>query len=115
MPGLENATRICDAKFAALYMCEADSFRAVAARRDVPPGYVEARRREPQLRPPPDTPLGRVAASRRCLNGRRGSARPSSAIYSCATAMRTAPRTASVTPMTRRIVPPGILECNTFY
>jgi hypothetical protein len=49
MPGLENATRICDAKFAALYMCEADSFRAVAATRDVPPGYVDARRREPQL------------------------------------------------------------------
>ena len=60
---LENATRICDAKFATLYLREADSFRAVAATRDAPLGYVEARRREPHLRPPPDAPLGRVAAT----------------------------------------------------
>ena len=62
---LANATRICEAKFAILYLCQADAFHAVAATSDAPPAYVEARKREPQLRPPPDAPLGRVAATKK--------------------------------------------------
>jgi GAF domain-containing protein len=62
---LENATHICEAKFAILYLREADAFHAVAATSDAPPAYVEARKREPQLRPPPDAPLGRVAATKK--------------------------------------------------
>ena len=62
---LENATRICEAKFAILYLRDADAFHAVAATSDAPPAYVEARKREPQLRPPPDAPLGRVAATKK--------------------------------------------------
>jgi len=42
---LENATRICDAKFATLYLRDGDTWRAVAATRDAPPRYVEARKR----------------------------------------------------------------------
>src|SRR5215471_6439470 len=42
---LENATHICDAKFATLYLREGDIWRAVAATRDAPPGYVKARKR----------------------------------------------------------------------
>jgi GAF domain-containing protein len=61
---LERATRICDAKFATLYLCEADGFRAVAATHDAPPAYVEARKREPRLQPPPDGPLGRVTSTK---------------------------------------------------
>jgi signal transduction histidine kinase/CheY-like chemotaxis protein len=60
---LANATRICEAKFATLYLCERDAFRA-AAFHNAPPAFVEARRRETLLRPPPDTPLGRVAATK---------------------------------------------------
>ena len=62
---LENATRICEAKYAILYLREADAFHAVAATSGAPPAYVEARKREPQLRPPPDAPLGRVAATKK--------------------------------------------------
>ena len=42
---LENATRICAAKFATLYLRDGDTWRAVAVTRDAPPGYVEVRKR----------------------------------------------------------------------
>jgi GAF domain-containing protein len=63
---LENATRICGAKFASMYLRDAatDAFRAVASTQDAPPGYVEARKREQRLRPPPDSLLGRIAATK---------------------------------------------------
>ncbi len=59
---LENATRICEAKFGTLFLREADAFRAVATF-NAPRAYVEALAREPLIRPPPDVPLGRVAMS----------------------------------------------------
>ena len=65
---LTNATRICEAEFATLYLYDGDSFRAVAATRNAPPAYVAARKREPQLRPPPDTPLGRVASTKQVVH-----------------------------------------------
>jgi hypothetical protein len=46
---LENAVRICDAKFGFLFLSEGDAFRAVALH-DAPPAYAEARRREPVTR-----------------------------------------------------------------
>jgi signal transduction histidine kinase len=60
---LANATRICEAKFGTLWLCEGDAFRAVALH-NAPPAYAEARRRELLLRPPPNTALGRVASTR---------------------------------------------------
>ena len=39
---LENATRICEAKFGALYLSEGDGFRATAMH-NAPPAYEEAR------------------------------------------------------------------------
>ena len=39
---LANATRICEAKFGTLYLCDADAFR-VAAIHNAPPAYAEAR------------------------------------------------------------------------
>src|SRR5262249_28517330 len=59
---LENATRLCEAKFGTLYLRDADCFRAVATH-NAPRAYVEARR-DPLLRPPPDAPLGRVAITK---------------------------------------------------
>jgi signal transduction histidine kinase len=60
---LEKATRICEAKFGSMYLYEGDAFRFVA-QHNAPPAFVEARTRDPIVRPPPDTPLGRVAATK---------------------------------------------------
>jgi class 3 adenylate cyclase len=60
---LANATRICEAKFATLYLCDADAFRVVAMH-NTPPAYAEVRQREPLVRPPPDSVLGHVSASK---------------------------------------------------
>ena len=60
---LENATRICEAKFGTMYLRDADAFRVVAMH-NTPPAYAEARQRDPLVRPPPDSVLGRVSASK---------------------------------------------------
>jgi two-component system, NtrC family, sensor kinase len=65
---LENAVRICEAKIGTLYLREADAYRAVAATHDAPTAYVEARRREPNLKPPPDGPLGQAAITKRVVH-----------------------------------------------
>jgi two-component system, NtrC family, sensor kinase len=65
---LENAVRICEAKIGTLYLREADAYRAVAATHDAPAAYVEARRREPNLKPPPDGPLGQAAITKRVVH-----------------------------------------------
>jgi hypothetical protein len=57
---LENATRICEAKFGTLYLYDGDVFRP-AAFHNAPPAFVEARRRQAGIRPPPDSALGRAA------------------------------------------------------
>jgi GAF domain-containing protein len=57
---LANATRICEAKFGALYLYDGEVYRAVAFH-NAPPAYVEARKRQTWFRAPPDGPLGRVA------------------------------------------------------
>jgi GAF domain-containing protein len=63
---LTNAVRICGGKQGDLYLREADGFR-MAASHNAPPAYVEARTREPVLRPPPDSPLGRLAATKQVV------------------------------------------------
>src|SRR5262245_49347155 len=59
---LANATRICEAKFGALFLTEGDAFQAVAVHGA--PEYAEARRREPIIRPGPGTSLIRAASTR---------------------------------------------------
>jgi hypothetical protein len=54
---LENAVRLCEAKFGSMYLYEGDAFRFVA-QHNAPPAFVEARTRNPIVRPPPDTPWG---------------------------------------------------------
>jgi signal transduction histidine kinase/putative methionine-R-sulfoxide reductase with GAF domain len=58
---LANATRICEAKFGALYLSDGAEFRTVALH-GAPPALAEARRREPVIRPAPKTALGRAVA-----------------------------------------------------
>jgi GAF domain-containing protein len=58
---LENATRICEAKFGTLYLRETDGFRAVAMH-NAPRAYTAAR--TAVVHPPPDSGLGRAARSK---------------------------------------------------
>ena len=64
---LEKATRICEAKFGTLYLRDGDAFRVVAMH-NTPPAYAEARQREPLVRPPPDSILSRVSASKQVVH-----------------------------------------------
>ena len=65
---LTNATRICEAKFGTLYLRDGDGFSAVAATRDAPPEYVEARRRELRVHPPPEGVLGRAVITKQVVH-----------------------------------------------
>jgi GAF domain-containing protein len=61
---LENATRICEAKFGALYLSEGDGFRATATH-NAPPDYEKAR--SAVVYPPPSTTLWRAASSKQAV------------------------------------------------
>ena len=63
---LANATRLCDAKFATLWLCEGDGFRSVA-QHNAPVPYLEQREREPVVHPDPGTALGRVARTKQVV------------------------------------------------
>src|SRR6516164_5212458 len=63
---LENATRICGAKFGTLYLYDGDAFHATAFH-NAPPAFIEARRRAP-LRPRPNITLGRAAATKQVVH-----------------------------------------------
>jgi GAF domain-containing protein/anti-sigma regulatory factor (Ser/Thr protein kinase) len=56
---LENATRLCEAKFGVLFLCEGDALRAVSLH-GAPPLYAEERRRNPMINPGPGSTLGRA-------------------------------------------------------
>jgi GAF domain-containing protein len=60
---LENATRICNAKFGVLMLSEEDAFRIVALH-GAPPAYADERWREPVIKPHPDVAIGRVVATK---------------------------------------------------
>jgi two-component system, NtrC family, sensor kinase len=64
---LGNATRLCEARFGILYLCEGEAFRAVALH-GVPLAYAEERRREPVIHPGPKTAFGRVARTRQVVH-----------------------------------------------
>ena len=63
---LENATRICEAKFGNVYLWAGDAFRLVAAH-NTPSAFAESRRREP-FRPKPSHPFSRMAATKQVLH-----------------------------------------------
>ena len=60
---LENATRICNVKFANLLLYDGGVFR-VAATHGAPPEYVELRLHDSQILPGLDHPLGRLTRTR---------------------------------------------------
>jgi len=60
---LANATRLCEAKFATLYLFDGDAFTA-AAMYNAPAAYVKNRQSGP-IRPDPGTALARVMATKR--------------------------------------------------
>src|SRR5262249_34385282 len=55
---LENAVRICEAKFGALFLCEGDGLHAVALH-NAPPAFAQAM--SSIFIPPPFTAMGRAA------------------------------------------------------
>ena len=63
---LENATRICAARFGVLFLAEGNTYRVVAMH-NVPESYREVRQREPTFRYTPSHPLARVAATKQML------------------------------------------------
>src|SRR5262249_21776149 len=62
---LTNATRLCEAKFGTLYLCEEDKVRLAAAH-GVPPAFAEARARGP-FPPDPETALGKAFATKHAV------------------------------------------------
>jgi GAF domain-containing protein len=60
---LENAVRICEAKYGTLFLHEGDGFR-LAATNGIPPGLAEDLRRAGPRRPGPNTALGRVGRTK---------------------------------------------------
>jgi two-component system NtrC family sensor kinase len=64
---LANAVRICEAKFGNLFLYEEGGFRAVALH-NAPAAYVEERRREPLIRLPATSPLGRLATTKQVVH-----------------------------------------------
>ena len=61
---LSNATKLCQANFGALFLCEADAFRLVA-QHNAPPAYAEFRQREPLVR---GRPLLRAAETKQLVH-----------------------------------------------
>ncbi len=59
---LENATRICGAKFGTLYLYKGGSFQATAFH-NAPAAFIEQRKNRP-LHPPPESTLGRAAKTK---------------------------------------------------
>ena len=64
---LENATRICDAKFGTMTLQENGGFRVVALY-NMPPAYVELVGRDSVFHPPPDGPIQRVARTKQPIH-----------------------------------------------
>jgi signal transduction histidine kinase len=63
---LENATRICEARFGALVLSEGDAFR-LGALYNAPPAFAQFMQRAP-IRPGPNVPLGRVARTKQVVH-----------------------------------------------
>ena len=63
---LENAARICDAKFGNIFRWDGDALHLVATH-NTPPAFAEARRRLP-LRPNKENPIGRMLATKTVIH-----------------------------------------------
>src|SRR5262249_30071733 len=61
---LANATRVCEASYGALWVCEGDGFRNVALHGALPAGYAAELRRMANFRPHSETPMAQVARTK---------------------------------------------------
>jgi GAF domain-containing protein len=64
---LENATQLCGAKFGHLYLCEGDEFRSVAMH-NAPAAFVEARGRNPLVKPESGSALEHICTTKQVAN-----------------------------------------------
>src|SRR5262249_1115661 len=64
---LMNAARICEAKFASLYLYDGVRFR-VGALHNAPAAFAEFRRREPAFDPPSGTAFAQIVATKRTVH-----------------------------------------------
>jgi len=72
---LENATRLCAAKFGTLYLREGESFRTTAMH-NVPPAFAEVRRRNPLIHPEPGSLLRRLVDTKKAVHAPDVTAEP---------------------------------------
>jgi signal transduction histidine kinase len=63
---LANATRICEARFGTLWLCEGDGLRLVSLH-NAPPAFAEERRRNPLIRPGPGNILFRAVQTKQAV------------------------------------------------
>jgi two-component system, NtrC family, sensor kinase len=61
---LENATRICDASYGVMFLCEGKGFRT-AAMHNLPRAFAEERQRAALIEPIPIDPLARLAETKK--------------------------------------------------
>ena len=64
---LENAVRICDAKFGNIYRWDGEALHLVAAH-NTPPAFAEARRSTPLSSPGPKSVVGRMVATKTVIH-----------------------------------------------
>jgi signal transduction histidine kinase len=64
---LTNATRLCEASYGCLWLCEGDSFRTVAIYGDLPAAYKEQWLSGAVFKPSPSVSLAQVAATRQTV------------------------------------------------
>jgi GAF domain-containing protein len=61
---LENATRLCEARYGTMWLREGDAFRAASLHGPLPPAYIDLLRSGTLFHPSPDTPTGLVIQTR---------------------------------------------------
>jgi signal transduction histidine kinase len=64
---LANATRLCEASYGMMWLCEGDGFRSAAIHGALPEAYVEMWRSGTIAHPGPDAPLVRVTQTREVM------------------------------------------------
>src|SRR5262245_125084 len=61
---LENATRLCEARYGTMWLRKGDAFRAASLHGPLPPEFIDLLRSGALFHPGPDTPTGRVVQTR---------------------------------------------------
>ena len=72
---LENAVRICDAKWGTIHRWEGDALQLMATH-NLPPAFAKARGRSPLYRPHPKSLFGRIVATKNLVHTADSAAEP---------------------------------------